>query len=287
VSHHGLGIGALVVPIADGVSEQLADQLGVRAEVQEYQHKEADQVDGDHGQDGHLGKGGEVDAASRQVEINHEQVVGDESQQSEGHQCEHPRYVLGVFRPDRARQPTRYRYQVDYHIDEGHYSGDVLDVLVGEVDLGDSGVEDIEVDGRGEVTGGEGQQSQNHGDVELDVPVEAAVVGLGGIEVVVLEDVEESEQGRVDPSSTLLHQIGVGLHGIRAGPSIRHVLQVELCLWLTVDTQTEDTIFSKVHVGLLIARALHLRIESHLEVTVLQQVGLVLVRFDQGTVTVG
>ena len=175
---HGLSVGALVVPVAEGVGEEFADEFGVSEDVEEDQHEEAHEVDGDHDEDGHLREGGEVDAGAREVEVDHDQVVGDQAEEGEGHDCEDAGDVVGVLGPHRPRQPPGNGYQVYNDVDEGHYSGRVLDVLVGQVDLGDGGVEHVKIDGGGEVAGGEGEQSQDHGDVEFDVAVETAVVGL-------------------------------------------------------------------------------------------------------------
>ena len=79
----------------------------------------------------------------------------------------------------------------------------------------------------------------------------------------------------------------MGLHGVRPGTGVRNVLQVKLGLGLAVDPQTENSVLGQVHVGLLVARALHLGVKGHLEVAVLQQVGLILVGLYQGAIAVG
>lgn len=45
------------------------------------------------------------------------------------------------------------------------------------------------------------------------------------IEVVVLEHIEKGEETTVYPSSTLIHQVLVILHGVSVGDGIRDVLE--------------------------------------------------------------
>ena len=75
---------------------------------------------------------------------------------------------------------------------------------------------------------------------------------LHGIEVVVSKDVEKSEETAVDPTTTLLHQVLMILHGIGLGYGIRNISQVILLLRLAVNSQREDTILSEIHVGLTV-----------------------------------
>lgn len=49
------------------------------------------------------------------------------------------------------------------------------------------------------------------------------MIGFGGIEVIVFEDVEEGEKTAVDPSSTLFHEIGMCFHGICSGTCIGYI----------------------------------------------------------------
>ena len=79
------------------------------------------------------------------------------------------------------------------------------------------------------------------------------MVRLAGVEVVVLEDVQEGEETAVDPSPSLLHQILVALHRVCPGPSVGNVPEIELGLGLAVDPQGQDSVFSQIHVGFLIA----------------------------------
>lgn len=105
------------------------------------------------------------------------------------------------------------------------------------------------------------------------------MLGLHSVEVVVLVDVEEGEQTAVDPSATLLHQVLVVFHGVCLCYSVWDVSQVVFLLGLAVDTQTEDTIFCQVHIGLTVILLLELGVQDHLEVTVLEEVRLVFLGF--------
>ena len=93
--------------------------------------------------------------------------------------------------------------------------------------------------------------------------------GLHCVEVIVLVDVEESEETAVDPSTTLLHQVLVVLHGICLRYGVWHVSKVVFLLGLAVDSQTEDAILRQVHVGLTVILFLELGVQDHLEVAVL------------------
>ena len=153
------------------------------------------------------------------------------------------------------------------------------DEVVG-IDLVDGGEEDVEVDGRGGVAGGEGEEGEQHGEVQFDVFIYEAVFGFHGVEVVVSQDIEEGEERTVDPSSPLLHQILVGFHGICLGDGIWNVFQVIFLFCLAVDAQRENTILCQVHVGLSVIFLFHFRVQDQLEVTVFQQIRLVGLRFD-------
>ncbi len=192
-----------------------------------------------------------------------------------------------MLRPHRPRQSSRDRYQVDYHEDQRCHFGQDGRGIAGDVDLCDGGVDDVEVEAGSEVAGGEGEEGEDHGEVEFDVAVEDVVAGLDGVEVVVFEDVEEGEQTAVDPSAALLHQVLVALHRVRPCPCVRHVLQVVVAVGLAVDAQTENPVLREVHVGLLVAAALEFGVEGHFEVAVLEEVGFVVVGFDEGLVAVG
>lgn len=93
--------------------------------------------------------------------------------------------------------------------------------------------------------------------------------GLHCVEVIVLVDVEESEETAVDPSTTLFHQVLVVLHGICLRYGIWDVSKVVFLLGLAVDAQTEDAIFSQVHIGLTVILFFELGVQDHLEVAVL------------------
>jgi hypothetical protein len=113
------------------------------------------------------------------------------------------------------------------------------------------------------------------------------MAGLHGVEVVVFVDVEEGEETAVDPSTTLLHQVLVVLHRIGFGNCIGDVSEVVLLFGLAVDAQTQNTILSQVHIGLTVVLFLELGVQDHLEVAVLEQVRLVLFRFDESLVSIG
>ena len=101
------------------------------------------------------------------------------------------------------------------------------------------------------------------------------MLGFHCVEVVIFVDVEEGEETAVDPSTTLFHQVLVILHGIRLCYSIWDVSQVIFFLGLAVNTQTEDTILCQVHICLTVILLLELRVQNHLEVTMLKKVRLV------------
>ena len=82
------------------------------------------------------------------------------------------------------------------------------------------------------------------------------MAGLHSVVVVVPEHVQKSEVGGVDPTSSLNHQLLVTLHGISVGYSVRHVLQKISSILLAIDTQTENSVFCQVHIGLSVVSLL-------------------------------
>jgi hypothetical protein len=67
----------------------------------------------------------------------------------------------------------------------------------------------------------------------------------------------------------------VGFHGIRLSDGVRNVFEIILLIWLAVDAEGEDAVLGKVHVCLSVVLLLDVGVQEHLEVAVLQQVGLV------------
>ena len=98
---------------------------------------------------------------------------------------------------------------------------------------------------------------------------------LLGIVIVIFEDVQKSEERTIDPTTTLLHQILVILHGVSLGNRIGNISQVILLLRLTVNPQGKNAILSEVHVGLAVVLLLQFWIQNHLKIAVLEQVRLI------------
>jgi hypothetical protein len=78
----------------------------------------------------------------------------------------------------------------------------------------------------------------------------------------------------------------VVFHRVSVCDSIRNVHQCVSGFGLTVNAQTEDSVFCQVHVLGLVA-LLHFWVQDWSEVTFLQKILLVFLRLDQGDVTVG
>ena len=112
------------------------------------------------------------------------------------------------------------------------------------------------------------------------------MVGLAWVEIVVLKDVKKGKQTAVDPSTPLLHEVLVAFHGICPCSRIRNVSQIELALGLTVDSQGEDTVFSQVHVGLLVTTLIDFCAQCVLKVRMFQQVRFVFIRFNKSFITI-
>lgn len=112
------------------------------------------------------------------------------------------------------------------------------------------------------------------------------MVGLAWVEIVVLKDVKKGKQTAVDPSTPLLHEVLVAFHGICPCSRIGNVSQIKIALGLAVDSQGEDTVFSQVHVSLLIATHFQIWIKSEFEIRMLKKIRLVFIWFDQGSVTI-
>ena len=192
-----------------------------------------------------------------------------------------------VFDPDRPRESAGHGHQVADEVEDGNHFGEDLDYHAFWAYLVDCCEEHVEVEGRSGVGGGEGEQGDQHGEVEADVFVAEGVFGVHDVEVVVLEHVKKGEQTAVNPSPALLHQILVGLHGVGLGNGVGDVLEIVLLLGLAVDAQAENPVLGEIHVGLPVVLFLHLGVEDHLEVAVLEEVGLVGLGLDEGFVAVG
>jgi hypothetical protein len=107
------------------------------------------------------------------------------------------------------------------------------------------------------------------------------------MEVVVSQNVQEGEQAAVDPPPPLAQQGRVLLHRVSVCDGIWNVFKSELSFLLTVNTQTQNSVLSQVHIALIESVTLfRLRVQNWLEVATLQQSLLVLVRLYKCSISV-
>ena len=78
----------------------------------------------------------------------------------------------------------------------------------------------------------------------------------------------------------------MGFHGVGVGDCVGDVLKVESSILLAVDTQTENSVFGQIHVGLSVISFLVAGVQYHFEVFSLQQILLEFLAVDQGLVAV-
>ena len=95
------------------------------------------------------------------------------------------------------------------------------------------------------------------------------MLGIHDIEIIVLQDIEKSEKTAVDPTTSLFHQILMRFHGICFCNCIWNILQVILLFCLAINTQTKNSVLCQIHISLSVVFLLHLRVQDHLEITVL------------------
>ena len=237
VNNHCLRVCSLIEPVTYHICHHSPDQVAMSRQMDDKEKEVASNVDRQHDKNRHLSEWSPVNTSWVKVQINSDDVVSYKSQHCKGQYGKYSRYMLSILRPNRPRQSPRYRYQTHYHINQSYHSSDIGYDIAGDIDLINSCIEDIEVDGRSEVTGSKGKKGKNHWEVELEVSIETVVSWFWCVEIVVFEDIKKSKKTAVYPSSSLFHQIHVTFHWICPCTCVRNVFQVELRFWLAVNTQ--------------------------------------------------
>lgn len=76
-------------------------------------------------------------------------------------------------------------------------------------------------------------------------------------------------------------------HRICIGDSIRNISKIVLLFCLAIDSKTENSILSQIHVCFSVVLFLKLRVQDHLEVTMLKKIGLIILGFNKSFISIG
>lgn len=194
---------------------------------------------------------------------------------------------MSTFRPSRSRQTPSNRYQKRHSICKWNRFGDVLPSWPITSQLKHSRVQNEEVKTWSQVGIQKWKQSHEHWDVQSDVFSVEIMIWVYDIVVVISENVQKGKQTTVNPSTSLNHQIFMRFHRISISHRVRNILECIFRICLAVNSQTENTIFSQIHICLHVVSFFKRRVQDHFKITSLKQVWLIPVGFDQGFVSIG
>ena len=169
------------------------------------------------------------------LEIDHNNIVDDQTHQQKGIEREYVRYVMCIFGPLSAKQTPSDTQNNHENVNKRQYLGCILNDIAG-ARLDDCRIEGKQVKSRNEIPIDKRKQSEEHWDRQQHILPHEIMARLHCIVIVISEDIQEREIRRVDPSSTLNHQLLVTFHGICVGYSVRYVLQIESPILLAVYT---------------------------------------------------
>ncbi len=224
MNDHGLCIGTSEHNVTDLIQHEFTDELRMCANMHSDDENKGEDVQDSKYDNGSGFKAEDIEFSILEINVNEEEIIDDQGIHEQGYGTETVGYLFCIFRPHFAGQrPGDGR---EYEKDIGDTDDDcrAWDILIVDVDLVDGDVQDEPVDGGCEVTGDEGEQGHIHRHVKGDIFSPAVVVRLHHVEVVVVEYVQKREQTTVDPSSTLVHQLLVVLHGVCERHCVRDVL---------------------------------------------------------------
>jgi len=191
--NHSLWIGPSKHNITGLIHKQLTHKRRMGTQMHGNYNNKRDNIKYGKDDNGNNLKLAQIQLIILQVNINEEDIVNNQSIHDQRKHTETVRYLLRILRPQLPRQwPRNGRHHQEDVNQAGHYCSGGHE-FVRCVDLVDGHVQDEPVNGRGEVTGDEGQQGHEHWQVEGDVLAETVVMGLLGVVVVVVEHVQEGE----------------------------------------------------------------------------------------------